>query len=140
MVRAGKFMWVDGGRALKTTTHVSNLVEAVRRALTADVAGQAFFINDAQPLPLRDFLTRLMATQGLTLPDKSVPGWLVQAMGTLAELAWRAGGSRGKPAATRLEAAFMRARVSLRCDRARAALGYRPVVTIEEGLAAMARP
>lgn len=135
MVKAGKFMWVDAGRAVKTTTHVANLVEGIRLALTAGTPGKAYFVNDAQPLPLRDFLTRLMATQGLALPGKSVPGWLIQLVGGLAETAWRLGGSRGKPAGTRLEAAFMRAQVSIRCDLARRELGWRPVVTIDEGLA-----
>jgi hypothetical protein len=58
----------------------------------------------------------------------------------VAEAASRLGGARGRPAGTRLEAAFMRAQVSIRCELAAKELGYWPVVTVDAGLEGLREP
>jgi len=133
MVQQGKFMWVDG-KARKTTTYVDNLIDAIEAALNAGVQGRAYFINDGEFRPLRDFLAPLLATQDVVAPEKSIPGWLIRAMGRVAETVWRWGGRKGRPAGTRLEADFMSREVVLANDRARQELGWRPRFTIDEGL------
>jgi nucleoside-diphosphate-sugar epimerase len=46
MARAGKFMWINGGRAMTSTTHINNLVHAIELALTKGQPGAAYFILD----------------------------------------------------------------------------------------------
>jgi len=41
MVKAGRFTWIDKGRALTDTAHVDNVVQAIRLALTQGKGGEA---------------------------------------------------------------------------------------------------
>src|SRR5690606_14527699 len=96
MARAGAFAWIDGGRQRTSTTHVFNLVHAVTLALTAGAGGRAYFIADDEVTTTRDFLTRLAATQGVDLGDRSIPGALARPLARVVEATW-ALLRRGKP-------------------------------------------
>jgi len=89
MVKAGKFMWLDGGHMLTSATHIDNLVHGIMLALTKGSGGEAYFVADDRNLPMRDFLSKLVATKGVEIPDKSAPGWLVGLMARLAERVWK---------------------------------------------------
>jgi nucleoside-diphosphate-sugar epimerase len=41
MAVSGGWMWIDHGRAVTSTTHIENLVEAIELALTKGQAGEA---------------------------------------------------------------------------------------------------
>lgn len=137
MVNSGKFMWVDNGQARKTTTYVESLVDAIECALTKGSGGEAYFVNDCEYRSLKDFLTPMLATQGLSIPEKSVPGWLIRLVGSLAESWWNLTGQRGKPAGTRLEADFMSSEIVIRCNKAKRELGWQPRISIAQGLEAL---
>lgn len=135
--REGRFAWIDGGARRTSTTHVANLVAAVELALTRGTPGRAYFVADDGTRTLRAFLTALAATAGVTLPSRSVPAWLARAMAWGVEGVWRALGRTDAPPMTRFSAAMLSAEVTVRTDRARAELGYAPVVSVEEGLRAL---
>ena len=92
---AGRFAWVDGGRALTSTTHVANLVDAVLAALTRGAGGRAYFVVDDGTRPYRAFFEALAATRGVTLPGRSVPGWLARPLSRAVERTWLALGRAG---------------------------------------------
>ncbi len=71
--RSGAFRWVGGGRHLTSTTHVENTVEGLLCAAEHGRGGRAYFVTDGDPLPFRDFVGELIATQGVTPPEGSVP-------------------------------------------------------------------
>ena len=135
MVRSGRFTWIDGGRAQTSTTHIANLAHGVRLALDAGRGGEAYFVIDEGTTTMRAFLTDLLATRGLTPPDKSIPGWLARTLGRSTELAWRAFGIRNDPPLTRFAAAMMSRDCTIVSDKARRELGYNAVVSRAEGLA-----
>lgn len=55
-LRAGTACWLNGGRGVCNSIYVDNLVQAVERALVAaNVAGQAFFVGDAERVTWREF-------------------------------------------------------------------------------------
>ncbi len=139
MVAAGRFVWVDHGRARTNTTHIANLVHAIRLALTGGAGGRAYFIHDGEVQLLRDFLTRLAATRGLTLPARSVPRAVIEPLAAGVETLWRLFAPRREPPVSRMVVALMATDCILRLDAARRELGYEPQVTVEEGLAALAR-
>jgi nucleoside-diphosphate-sugar epimerase len=137
MAKAGKFMWIDGGRARTSTTHIDNLVHAIELALSKGRGGEAYFILDDGVTTMRAMITGMAASRGLTLPDKSAPAWLADTLGAFAEGAWRTFGLKGEPPLTRFSAMIMSREAVLKDDKARAELGYRPVIGVAEGLRAM---
>ena len=134
---AGQFMWIDEGRARTSTTHIDNLVHGVELALERGRGGEVYFITDGTTATLRDFLTKLLQTQGVTLPDTSIPGWLARSLAFASEGAWRLMGLNSDPPLTRLAVEIMARDCTIRIDKARRELDYEPVVTREEGLEAM---
>lgn len=134
MAKAGSFSWIDGGRALTSTTHVSNLVHAVTLALTRGESGRAYFIADDGERTMREFLTALLHAVGVQLPARSAPGWLARPLAAVIEGTYRLLGLRGTPPMTRFAVSMMSRTVTVRTDRARAELGYAPVISVEEGL------
>lgn len=54
--------------------HVGNLVGAVLLALTRGRHGGVYYVTDGAPMPIRDFLTPLLATRGVDLStSRGVP-------------------------------------------------------------------
>lgn len=138
MAAEGSFAWLDGGRARTSTTHVANLAHALLLALSAGRGGEAYFVADDGTRTLREVLGSLVAPDGVALPDRDVPGWLARPAAIAMEAAWSAVGR--KPPTTAFAAAMMSRTVTVRTDKARAELGYAPVVSVEAGLRALAAP
>ena len=73
MVRSGRCAWIGGGRQRTSTTHVDNVVEGLLLAAQRGARGGVYFVTDGEPVVFRDFVTRLLATQGVTPPGRSLP-------------------------------------------------------------------
>lgn len=139
LTEKGKFAWFDEGRHLVSPTHISNLMHGVDLALDNGVPGEVYFITDTEHVSLRNFLSRYAATAGITLPDRSLPGWLVRLVAPAIEGLWRVLGLRSRPPVTRMVAALLSREITIESDKARTVLGYEPVVTIDEGFVDLAR-
>jgi nucleoside-diphosphate-sugar epimerase len=138
MAKAGKWTWIDGGKAMTSTTHINNLVHAIGLALEKGRGGEAYFILDDGVVSMREIITGMAASRGLALPDKSIPGWLADAAGAVSEGVWRTFGLKGEPPLTRHAAMVMSRDCTLVDAKARAELGYAPVVSVADGLAKLA--
>ncbi|MCZ7686939.1 MAG: NAD-dependent epimerase/dehydratase family protein [Sandaracinaceae bacterium] len=139
MAREGSFAWLDGGRARTSTTHVANLAHAVVLSLTRGRGGEAYFVADEGERTLRELLSALAATEGVRLPERSVPGALARPLAAAIEGVYRLFGARRAPPMSRFAVSMMSRTITVKTDKAREELGYAPVVSFEEGLAAMAR-
>jgi nucleoside-diphosphate-sugar epimerase len=137
-VRSGRFRWVGGGRHLTDTTHVDNTVEGLWLGGTRAPAGGVYFVTDGEPVVFRDFLERMLATQDVSVPDKSVPAGAASAAAATAERAWRLLRRPGPPPLTRFAVWVSSKECTLDISRARTELGYEPVRTRDEGLAELA--
>jgi nucleoside-diphosphate-sugar epimerase len=135
MASEGSFLWLDGGRARTSTTHVDNLVHALLLALTKGSAGRAYFVADDGERTIRDFLAALASTRGVDLGTRSLPSAVVRPLARGVEGVWRLLGVKRAPPITRFAIDMMSSSITVRTDRARAELGYAPVITVEEGLA-----
>ena len=138
-VRDGHWVWVDGGDYLTSTCHVVNVCEAIVRAGESDRSGQAYFVTDGAPVPFREFVTSLAAAYGVEMPDRSVPRAVARTAARVADgsrLVLRRG---GEVTVSRTAVALGGHEMTVNDDRARRELGYRPVVTMPEGLAALRR-
>ncbi len=137
MAREGGFAWIDGGRHRTSTTHVATLVRGLELALTRGRGGQSYFVADDGTRTLREFLTALAGTAGVTLPDRSIPGAVARPAAALVEGAWRLLGMKRTPPMTRFAVTMMSREVTVRTGKARDELGWAPVISVEEGIAAM---
>src|SRR3954469_25860721 len=72
-VKAGKFAWIGGGHYLTSTTHIDNIVEALLLAADNGKPGEIYFVTDGDPVEFRSFITKLLATQGVTAPGRNLP-------------------------------------------------------------------
>jgi nucleoside-diphosphate-sugar epimerase len=66
---AGKWRWIDGGRARTSTTHVDNLVHAIVLALTKGKGGEAYFVLDDGTTTMKDMITAMADSRDMKLPD-----------------------------------------------------------------------
>jgi nucleoside-diphosphate-sugar epimerase len=133
-VRRGRWSWIGGGRHRTSTTHIENAVEGLVLGAERGRPGEAYFVTDGEPVVFRDFVTELVATQGLEIPDKNVPPALVRPLAAVAETLWRVLPLRGAPPITRFAVWVASLDCTLDISKARAELGYEPVKTRAEGL------
>ena len=101
MVRTGRFRWVGGGGQLSDTTHIDNTVEGLWLAATRAPAGGVYFVTDGEPVVFREFVTAMLATQGVDAPDKTVPAGVAGAAALVSERLWRLLKRPGSPPLTR---------------------------------------
>jgi len=134
MAEAGKFVWVDGGKAMTSTTHIDNLVHAMDLALTKGIGGENYFILDDGVVSIRDFLTAYLATEGVELGAKSVPSWLLRGLSNVVEPIWRTLKLKSEPPITKFTAHIMSRDGTFTDKKARTGLGYAPLISREEGL------
>jgi nucleoside-diphosphate-sugar epimerase len=137
MVRSGRFRWIGGGRQRTSTTHVDNCVEGLVLAADRGTPGAAYFVTDGEPVVFREFVTALLATRGVSAPGSSVPRPLAAAAAAVCETAWRALPLPGAPPLTRFAVWVSGLECTLDDSRARADLGYAPLISREAGLAAL---
>ena len=137
MVRSGRFRWVGGGRHLTATTHIDNTVEGLWLGATKAPAGGVYFVTDGEPVVFRDFITDWVGTQGVEIPDKSVPAGVANAAAASLEWLWRRLKRPGNPPMTRFSVWVSSQECTIDISHAERELGYRPVTTREEGLRQM---
>jgi nucleoside-diphosphate-sugar epimerase len=134
MVRSGRFAWIGGGRQRTSTTHVDNVVHGLLLAAERGAPGGVYFVTDGEPVVFRDFVTRLLATQGVAAPGRSLPVSVARALAAAGETAWRLLPLPGRPPLTRFAVWVSALETTIDITRARTELGYAPVMTIDQGL------
>ncbi|HVY86661.1 MAG TPA: NAD-dependent epimerase/dehydratase family protein [Caulobacterales bacterium] len=133
MAKAGKWSWVNGGKNRTSTTHIDNLTHAIELALTNGRGGEAYFVLDDGVRTMHDMISGMAAARGIALPEKSLPSWVADALGATCEFLWRTFPLKGEPPLTRFSAMILSRESVLNDDKARAEMGYRPVISVEDG-------
>ncbi|MGA0614117.1 NAD-dependent epimerase/dehydratase family protein [Paracoccus sp. KR1-242] len=134
MVRNGRFAWISNGSYLSSTTHIANLCHAVDLALERGQAGRIYHITDGPARPFRDIVTDLMATQDLSVPEKSVPRGILRLIARFGDVLHRFSGGRLRGPLSFQEFATSALEISLNTARAQRELGFAPVISWEAGL------
>jgi nucleoside-diphosphate-sugar epimerase len=134
-IERGQFAWIGGGRNRTATTHVDNVVEGLILAAEKGRPGEAYFVTDGEPVVFREFVTEMLATQGVTPPDRSLPAWTAAPMARLAETTWKLLPLKGTPPMTTFRSWLLTQDCTIDISKARGELGYAPIVTHEQGLA-----
>jgi nucleoside-diphosphate-sugar epimerase len=134
-VESGRFAWVGGGRNVTETTHVDNVVEGLLLAARKGRSGEAYFVTDGKPVVFREFVTALLQTQGVEPPGRSLPAWTAAPMARACEAAWKLLPLPGDPPMTTFRSWLLTQECTIDTSKARAELGYAPVVSHKQGLA-----
>jgi nucleoside-diphosphate-sugar epimerase len=137
-VRSGRFRWIGGGTHLTATTHVDNTVEGLWLGATKAPAGGVWFVTDGEPVVFRQFVSRMLETQGVTPPEGSLSPAVARVAAPVSETLWRLVGRGGQPPITRFATWISSQECTIDISRAERDLGYEPVKTREEGLAELA--
>lgn len=93
-VRAGKFKCVGEGENLVDVIYVKNAAYAHLQALYAlrdakPISGQAYFIGQEKPVKLWDFLAKLLAVHGLSLPTQRISSSKAYFLGAVFEFIFK---------------------------------------------------
>jgi len=138
LVRSGRLRWVGGGGHLTATTHVDNTVEGLWLGATRAPAGGVYFVTDGEPVVFREFVSRMLQTQGIEPPSGTVPAGVAGAGAFVSEKVWRLLRRSGPPPITRFAVWVSSQECTIDIGRAERELDYRPVKSREEGLAELA--
>jgi nucleoside-diphosphate-sugar epimerase len=133
--KRGVFRWVGGGHYLTSTCHVANVCEGIVLAAEKGVGGQAYFLTDGPDVDAREFIADYAAVFGADLGDKTVPYRTAKVVAKAVDAAWRTLRIRKAPPVTWTAFALGAHEVTVDDSKARRELGYREIVTRDQGLA-----
>jgi nucleoside-diphosphate-sugar epimerase len=135
--RGGRLPVVGSGAALIDTTYVDNAAAALLAAVDAcgPVHGEALVVSNGQPRPVAEVLGRLCRAAGVRGPRGRVPYPVAYGVGAAVEGFWTATRRRSTPPLTRFLAEQLATAHWFDQRRTRAALGWRPHLTLDEGFA-----
>ncbi len=131
---------VGNGTNLVSVTYIDNAAHAHllaldRLSIDSPVAGQAYFINDSEPVNLWDWITDVLKRLGHPAPTKTMSYKKAYRLGAVLEAVHRIIPRIGPPRMTRFLAEQLGKSHWFSVEKARKDLDYTPVVAPETGLA-----
>lgn len=136
-VQAGRWKWIGGGHYPTSTCHVQNLAHGALLAAERGPSGGVWFLTDGAPVDFRDFVSRMIASQGLAIPTATIPRWVAKSAAVMTEGWWKLWKKTSTPPVHRTPVWLMGEEVTVDDARARRELGYSNVIGVEAGLAAL---
>ena len=141
--RAGRLVRVGKGPFRVDVTYIDCAAEAHLLALDVlspgrPAAGRAYFISQGEPVDLWQFVGRLLELADAPAVRRRVPRWLALAAAGAVEGAYRISGRTAAPPLTRFLVREISSSHWFDIGAARRDLGYRPPVSIDEGLRRLA--
>lgn len=146
--KAGRLPIIGSGAPLVDTTYVSNAADALVAALDRcpEVSGQALVVSNGEPRPVAELLADICTAAGVAPPSRRISPKLASAVGAMAEAIWsgRLLGSRSARVSedapiTRFVAEQLSTAHWFDQRQTRSALQWTPRLTLDEGLAELAR-
>jgi nucleoside-diphosphate-sugar epimerase len=134
-VAKGWFPIFGDGKALYHPNYVDNLVDAFILAQDADkdaINGKAFLIADEEYLTTEDLVTRVAAAIGVDLKIRRFPLLPMRILGHVCEIVCKPFGIAPPIFPRRVD--WYRQNRAFSTQRAETALGYKPAISIDEGL------
>ncbi len=102
------------------------------------ISGKAYFISQGEPIDIGELMDRILGAAGLAPIDRTVPVNLAYAAGQLLEMIYDVLRIQREPPMTRFLAKQLSTAHWFDMSAARNELGYRPAISIEEGLKRLA--
>lgn len=137
--KAGKLKLVGTCTNMVDSTYIDNA--ALAHILAADhlqpgssCAGKAYFISNGEPITMADLINRILAAAHLHPATKTVSPLVAYAVGTVLEGIYHVLRIKKEPLMTRFVARQLSTTHWFDLSAAKRDLGYKPVVTIDEGM------
>ena len=142
--RAGRLRIVGDGQNRISMAYVENAAAAHIQAadalaLDSAVAGNAYFINEPEPVVMWEWITELLQIAGLPPVTKSISASAASRIGRVLEWVWSTFRVKGEPPMTRFVAAQLAGSHCYSVKRAQRDFGYKGIVTVEEGMRRITR-
>jgi len=137
LAREGKLKIVGDGLNQVDLTYITNVVEAhllaenALRNPQAPAAGNAYFITNAEPLRLWEWINYLLHRMGIPEVKQHVSLTVAYWAGAALELKWRLKKLSGDPPMTRFVAKELAKEHYFNINAARRDLGYHPIINLE---------
>ncbi len=137
--RAGRLALVGGGRALVDTTYIDNAVAALIAALDAvspeaRCSGRAYVVSNGEPRMIRELVEGICRAAGVPFEPREVSLRVGRRVGAAVERLWPMVRRDEEPPMTQFLAEQLGTAHWFDPRPARDDLGYRPIVSIDEGL------
>ncbi|MEV7662094.1 NAD-dependent epimerase/dehydratase family protein [Paenarthrobacter sp. NPDC089316] len=143
LARAGRnrLPLLDAGAALIDTTYVDNAASAIVAALHRmdHIHGRALVVTNGEPRPIGELLADICTAGGVKAPSWTVPGVAARAAGVIVEKLWTWSGRSEEPPMTRFLAEQLSTAHWFDQRETRRLLDWAPAVSLDEGLARLAR-
>ncbi len=135
--RRGRLVLIDAGEALIDTTYVDNAADAigaaVERCHLPAVHGRPLVITNGEPRTVAEILSSIAAAAGARAPSRRLPFPVARAAGAVVERAWERSRRAGEPPLTAFVAEQLATAHWFDQRETRAALEWRPRVSLDEG-------
>lgn len=143
IARARRLKRIGSGENRVDTTYIDNAVDAHlaaadRLAENPALSGRVYFLSDDDPVPAWEMIDRILAAAGLPPVKGSVSHGTARNIGAVMEFMWGFFRLPGEPPMTRFLADAVATAHWFDIGAATRDLGYRPAVSIEEGLKRLA--
>ncbi|HAA20529.1 MAG TPA: hypothetical protein DCR93_13455 [Cytophagales bacterium] len=132
--KKGKWRWIGGSHQVLSTIHVKNLASAMQSALASDIGGEAFFVTDGDRRPMRKTFSEIMKAYDIEPGEKELPRSMAVFMAHLFGGLWKSLGFKSRPPVAPLMIRLMATEFSVSDQKARHVLGYKNVISFEEGI------
>ncbi|GAB3958744.1 NAD-dependent epimerase/dehydratase family protein [Spirosoma harenae] len=133
----GQLAFIGGGKHLFVTSHVRNVCHALILAAESAIGGEVFFVTDGEKLQFKQFLTAMLATQGIKAPDRSVPLVVARAMAQVMAWFWRTFRRRGHPPLFPGMVNTLGLPFLVSDAKIRRVLGFKNLISVQQGLREM---
>ena len=134
----GQFGWFSQGRYPFATCSITNLCDALQRAMLYTQSGSVFNISDREPIEFRAFMQQRLEAGGYRVPTFSLPRRLAWWLGAFTENGWKYLPMPGKPPIVREMVRLMGFPFTVSIERANQELGYTAPYSIATGMQAIA--
>ena len=126
---------IGDGRQLMDMTCVENVALAIRLALETPQANDAIYnITNGEPRAFRDLLEESLTGLGYPIKYRKIPASLLSGIASCLEFLYKTLNLKGEPALTRYTYYLLRYSQTLDISKAERELGYRPKISISEGI------
>jgi len=114
--------------------YVKNVVEAIIKSMENGKNNEIYNITDHSKLQVKEFLSDLLATENVSIPDKSTPSFIAKPAASMIEKVWRVFGLKSYPPLTRFDLSFIAMNRQYKTEKAISELGYVPVFSTADGI------
>jgi len=136
-VRRGRFAFIGDGESVVHPVYVDDLLNGIFLALERARPGQVYIVGGERPVTKRELIHAIADAQEVRRPALRIPRPLASAAAAVLETLGRTLGF--EPLLTRSRVMMMADNFGYTIDKARAELGYRPEVSLTEGIGRTAR-